>query len=251
MTDLSVSVNFQDTRRLSYTLPRSSTVSDLLVCVQSDSRAPSPPDRVAQFIFLGHILRPDQCLGDLSPSPEFTVQCFWRGAAPPAPVAVDHPADRGFDRLSRVGYSPEQIADMRRIFHRLQRTADVERGAQLALEDDWVPAVTVAGSPIAAIRLMQTTAGHDDETRLEEVRTLQPPGAAETEWESPLLAQEEEGAAKQPADKETWTWFIVGVIIGILLGKGFWLIVPFTCIRPVFSVGLGFGMMLRAVVVRS
>jgi hypothetical protein len=209
---------------------------------------PSPPDRVLQCIFLGRILRPDQRLADLSQSPEFTVQAFWRSATPAARIAGEEPLDGGFDRLSRVGYTPEQIAEFRRIFHHMQQTTNADRRTRLALEDEWVPAVTVAGSPVAAIRLLQTTAEHTHETRLEEVRTLEPPGAAGAEWDSPLLAQEEGAAADQPADKENWAWFIVGVIVGILLGKGFWLIVPFACVRPVFSVGMGFGMLLRAVV---
>jgi hypothetical protein len=84
--------------------------------------------------------------------------------------------------------------------------------------------------------------------RVEEVRTLQPPGAAGDEWDSPLLAQEDDDTADRPADKETWAWFIVGVIVGVLLGKGFWPIIPLACVCPVFSVGLAFGMMLRTVV---
>jgi hypothetical protein len=130
----------------------------------------------------------------------------------------------------------------------MQQTTHADRRVQLALEDEWVGPVTLAGSPVAALRLLQTTAEHTHEMRLEEVRTLEPPGR---EWGSPLLAQEEEGGAEQATDKETWAWFIVGVILGILLGKGFWLVLPFACIRPVFSVGLGFGMMLRAIVARS
>jgi hypothetical protein len=237
--DLSVSVAFTDASRLTYALSSSSQVFDLISQIRSDPRAPIDTSRPIQLLFLGRLLAPEQCLGTLSPSPEFTVNCFTRSAAapPPGPAAPDL---QGFDRLARAGYTPEQIADLRAVFHRLRGLQDGDRAAQLAQEEEWVPAVTVMESPMAAIRYMQVISRHGDDRFLQDVRPVEP--IRGEEWDHPLL-QQQDGNATMPTG--SWRHFGIGVALGLLIGKRAVFLVPaIACTCHVFGIGMLFGLFL-------
>jgi hypothetical protein len=149
---------------------------------------------------------------------------------------------QGFDRLSRANYSPDEISHLRSLFHSVRHSEGLTEGERFALEDEWVPAITLAGSPMAAIRVIQLMRSTPRHHPIRTVPTLEPPREFGSEDESPLLQQEE---GETPPEESSWLPFIIGVLVGMLFGKDVMLSIPFfMCGFPLFGVGLAFGGML-------
>jgi hypothetical protein len=154
---------------------------------------------------------------------------------------------QGFDRLTRANYTQDQIARLRSVFHSVNHTDNLPDDARFALEDEWVPAITLAGSPVAALRVIQLMAasGAGNPRPIRTVHTLEPPREFGSEAESPLLQPEEPEA---PPEGSSWVPFIMGVVIGMMFGKDVIAAVPFfMCGFPLIGVGLAFGSMLMVV----
>jgi hypothetical protein len=244
---LTVTILFSDGTRATYSLPSNSTGSTLLSQIRSDPAMTRYSDHTLSLLFLGNAILPDQLLSALSPSPTFSVQCFTRPARP----AVASPTDteerpEGFDRLSRASYSADQIARLRSLFHSVHHSENLPENERLALEDEWVPAITLAGSPMAAFRVIQLMRNAPVGPRpIRMIPTLEPPREIGSEAESPLLQQEE---GEPPAVESSWLPFILGVIVGMIFGKDVLLSIPFcVCGFPLFGIGLAFGGMLMIV----
>ena len=221
--ELTITVLFQNGSRSVYTMNSTEKAAALLERVKSDPSACLGPDQVPKLLFLGRIIQPSEVLGVISTSTEFTVQCFGQRERTSEPQPASEPV-KGFDRLTRVGYTAEQIE----------------------LEDEWVPALTLEGSPAAAlrtIRLVNEFSGWP----MDRFPTLPigPSRAAAEEAESPLLQgiDEEE---EQPDSGFSWAPFGIGVLCGLGFSYHFFVIVPFVyACNKLFALGLAYGMSLR------
>ena len=244
--ELTITVLFQNGARSVYTMNSTETAAALLERVKSDPSARLAPDQVPKLLFLGRIIQPTDILGVISTSTEFTVQCFGQrernSEAQPAAEPV-----KGFDRLTRVGYTAEQIAELRNAFHTVGRTSRLSQEEQLELEDEWVPALTLEGSPAAAlrtIRLVNEFSGWP----MDRFQTL-PIGAnaarASEEAESPLLHGVDEELEEENSGF-SWAPFGIGVLCGLGFSYHFFVIVPFVyACNKLFALGLAYGMSLR------
>jgi hypothetical protein len=238
-----VTVLFQDGTRRTYELSEDSRVSSLI------SQLDLPPDGL-RLMFLGHFLSPDQQIRDLSPDHDFTVQCFVvRRTDPPAVAPGEVP--RGFDRLSRAGYTAEQIAEIRTLFHMVNRTNHSPSERRLQLEDEWVSPITLAGSPIAAARAIALSFAADRELRITNIQTLdQPPRGRGSGAEAPLLQPDDDDGevVVQRTGLKSWIPFVIGVTWGLCCWN--WLAIAsmsFTGIWSRFGIGVLFGVGLRLV----
>jgi hypothetical protein len=245
---LSVTVFFSDGNRTTYALSTTATGSTLISQIRSDPTLSRYADHTLLLLFLGHIISPEQVISSLSSSSELSVQCFARAPRPSTPVRSfnDDPV-QGFDRLSRANYTPEQIARLRSVFHSVNYSANLPDVDRFALEDEWVPAITLAGSPVAAIRVIQLMQDSPSNPRpIRTVQTVEPPRDFSNEAESPLLQPDAQPPGTVP--DSSWLPFILGVLIGMLFGKEVVFSVPFfMCSFPLFAVGLAFGGMFMVV----
>ena len=243
--ELTITVLFQNGSRSVYTMNSTEKAAALLERVKSDPSACLGPDQVPKLLFLGRIIQPSEVLGVISTSTEFTVQCFGQRERTSEPQPASEPV-KGFDRLTRVGYTAEQIAELRSAFHTVGRTSRLSHQEQIELEDEWVPALTLEGSPAAAlrtIRLVNEFSGWP----MDRFPTLPigPSRAAAEEAESPLLQgiDEEE---EQPDSGFSWAPFGIGVLCGLGFSYHFFVIVPFVyACNKLFALGLAYGMSLR------
>ena len=123
-------------------------ISDFVDLILSSSRFSVPPNCHITLIYLGHLLSEDIKLRNIPnlTTSVFTIHCIFRPNRN-APQGENHDSQgqyeelRGFDRLSRMNYTPEQIQRIRDQFHQLTRTSDLDREAQLSVEDEWFPAL--------------------------------------------------------------------------------------------------------------
>jgi hypothetical protein len=246
MSFIAVTVQFQDGSRRTYELSPSAKVSDLLFLIQSDL---SRPSSTLRLLYLGRFLTPDQGLVSLSADPDFTIQCFFQSANPPP---MDLPPDlhsRGFDRLGRVGYEPTQIQDIRNLFHRVNGTQIAPLERQLELEDEWVPAITLAENPIAAIRVIALAAALNAQQTVTEVRPLHPPATYANDAEAPLLPQRE--GEQVPEVKRSWLPFCIGALWGIGCGNAIVCILGcILCCNARFALGFLVGIGMKIMIER-
>lgn len=243
----SVTVLFQDGTRIVYCVGESDCVTDLISKIKSDSRSPVDGERPLQLLYMGHILEPEHNLMGVSLTEEFTVQCICQR------VTVQENSSgtsvgEGFDRLSIIGYTVDQIADIRSAFHTVAGVRDASRESQIALEDEWMPAMALEANPAAALRTVQLMSEHLGSGRPSiNVTPLDMPDDNVTEAESPLLRQD--GDSPVPVtDNQSWGPFSAGVCCGIILGMRMWFMIPvMLCGNGSFTIGLVFGMCLHVV----
>lgn len=149
-----VSAMFSDGSRVSYEINKETTVSDLISMIKSDKTVEKPPNRTISIIYLGRILQPTDVFSKIETLREFSVHVFYRVASA-APTAVpDTPTElRGFDRLSRMNYSQEQIAEIRNSFHAMRGTSNATQDERLDAEEEWFPVIFNQENPLDALQL--------------------------------------------------------------------------------------------------
>jgi hypothetical protein len=170
------------------------------------------------------------------------------------PPPADGPDDvaHGFDRLTRAGYTDPQIADIRTLFHAVNGTNDSPGDRRLQLEDEWVPAITLAGSPMAAARAIALSLTADQEVRIADIQTLgHPQRGRGSGAEAPLLqpeGEEDDEAVARRTSEKSWIPFVMGVACGICCWNS--LAIASAAIMGIgsrFGVGVLFGVGLRLV----
>jgi hypothetical protein len=139
--------------RIPFTLTPSTTVSDLADWVIQDPRNLVPPNRTVLFIYHGRILQASEFVSNLDTMSEFTVHALFRPIAPQAAVEAGTNDLRGFDRLSRMNYTPAEIAQLRDNFHTMQGTTQANREAQIETEEEWFPVIFNNENPVQNLQL--------------------------------------------------------------------------------------------------
>jgi hypothetical protein len=197
-----VTVLFPTGDRIPYEMTNDAAVSDLVHRIRDDPNAKKPANRNIVIIYQGRILQSTDILSSIETTEEFTVHAFFRTAH--ADAQSDPSADlRGFDRLSRMNYTPEQILEIRQNFHLLHHSMDDTLDVQLDAEEEWLPAIFNHENPLQDLQL-PAPAG--------------PPHPAV----NPIANNNEDDAAHPQDDGMLmdfpWLKFVFGAIIGSFLG---------------------------------
>jgi hypothetical protein len=144
-----VNIMLPTNERISFGVAPTMTVSDLADFVSRDPRDFVPPNRAVVFIYHGRILQPTQIVRELDTITGFTVHALFRSAHRPLPPQLSAGSEvRGFDRLSRMNYTPAQIAQFRRNFHIMRGTVNAPQPAQLDEEEEWFPVIFIDENPV-------------------------------------------------------------------------------------------------------
>lgn len=185
------------------------TTEDLITAITSSRDLQMSEGQSLRLIAMGKILQTSDKLKQYAYTNELVVQCSIRKERQETEDSQTEIVT-GFDRLTRIGYTAEQIRELRRVFHSIHNTENSTQTEQLELEDEWVPAITLDGT--AVTRMLQGST-----QLLSESFRFTPVSHTNTgnEDEAPLLAQEE---APRPTGIMAWVPFFVGVVIGRAMG---------------------------------
>lgn len=134
--------------RAVYDIPSESSVSDLIDIIKQDSTIEKPPNKIISIIHSGKMLKPQDKFCEMNLGNEFSVNVFFR--MPPQDVETIplQPEIKGFDRLSQMGYSQEQIAEIRLRFHENLGTTNASHDVQIEEEDNWFPTLFNQENPL-------------------------------------------------------------------------------------------------------
>lgn len=188
-------VLFSTGNRVDYEITNETSVNDLIQMISEDKSVQKPENRTIAIIYHGRILQPTDILSKIDTMTEFTVHVFFRQTsthkrshkhkndhqntqntpAADSATTTDENRDnnnqennddderlesdlRGFDRLTRMNYSPEQIAEIRRSFHTMQGDSNSSPEAQIEAEEEWFPVIfntnVVDGEAAGAARIL-------------------------------------------------------------------------------------------------
>jgi hypothetical protein len=188
----SVQVMLPNGERIPFAITASMTISDLINSL--GERGVVPATRTVVLIYHGRILQSQETVASLDSLDQFTIHALFRPARMSALLADDSSTElRGFDRLARMNYSPQQIAQLREDFHAMRMTTQGTAEARMEAEEEWFPVIFNDDNPIQGLRPRQAPPPLDG---LEPVQEEQP----------------------YALDRYPWLKFGLGVFLGTLFG---------------------------------
>lgn len=216
---LQVTVLFVNGDRRMYEIPENSTVDELVSIILKDTTISIPIDKTVTILYLGRLLNGDDRFTDLEDFHEFTVNCFFRKKSEKlAEIQVEEPDLRGFERLSRLNYSADQIRSIRNQFHSINGSQNMTVSEQADIEEEWFPAIfdEVTGNTLDDTFREAINIQNEDEA------TVSP------------RAEESEG-------NDTWITFISGFVLGFFFSYKSVLLLPLIGYYKTLFIGIVFG----------
>ncbi|OHT01199.1 hypothetical protein TRFO_32092 [Tritrichomonas foetus] len=213
---LHITIIFTDGKKREFNLDASTTkVSDLIGLVHQDQTIIEPPNTTTIILYHGRICSPDDVLGDLESMDEFTVHCFFKVIKLAESQKGDNLDLRGFDRLQRLNYSPEQIARVRANFRAINGIDDQNEQDQIEIEDEWFPAIFSSELPLDSI--------FDDID------------------DFPIIDAPVQRSRIAFIWNRNWLFFVTGFLLGYFLGIGAFIFAFLTCRnkKAIFGIFLG------------
>ena len=141
-----VTAMFTSGQKAVYRISKNDTVGALIEKIKLDADISKPQGSTVNIIYSGRILQPSDVFS--APDDQFTVHVLFRKSNPQSPTTQAQAEPRGFDRLSRMNYTPEQIAEIRRQFHESMGTADQTEAARIETEEEWFPTIFNQENPL-------------------------------------------------------------------------------------------------------
>lgn len=245
--------------RKDYEIQNTTTVQDLVQMIKDDDSIQKPENRTIAIIYHGKILQPVDILSKIDNLTEYTVHVFYRqisskpsrkqknsnqGSESNADAVNADDDDerldsdlRGFDRLTRMNYTQDQIDTIRRHFHSLQGTTNSSPEEQIEAEEEWFPVIfntnVLDGGAAGAAQILlgsinEPNRGQNTDSPLQALirnnhfhQNNRNGGDGSDDPEAGNTNTEEAAAAVED-DNETPSWcsFFFGFIIGLFLGLG-------------------------------
>ena len=192
--------------RRKYNMPLTSSISDLINQINLDSSVEKPADKVISVIYQGKVLQETQIIRDLIifQQDEISFHVFFRLPPPPSDEPdIDLDNLRGFDRLQRMNYTHQQIADIRLNFHQLHGTADQTPEERVAIEEEWFPTIFNQENPLDVFNVPS-----QDSVNLRSIPREQP-------HNPPIISNETDAP---DTDLNLCFRFFLGIFIGLVFG---------------------------------
>lgn len=218
-----VTILLQNGTSFLFQIPKNNTVLELKKLIEQSDNIEIPEGKTTKLLYLGHVLDDASKFSDIqkSSSDEFTVHCFFK-----QPISDTHSENslsdqnveepHGFDRLSQMNYTQQQIIAIRQQFHRMLNSNHLTPEQQIDVEEEWLPALF--NSNETAFGIFSQTNRREDEL--------------------PLFNQ-------QMHHRGTSTNLFIGFCIGIIFGYGIFLIFPLFIHERKLITGIIFGILLR------
>ena len=255
MEDLLVHVLLPKGESLSYEVPHGENVEYLINLMKNDEKVKIPKNKNVVIIYRGKILSPTDVLSSFDKMTEFSVHAFFKidpNYRPEEETAEsEHISEpRGFDRLVRMNYSPEQIQNIRINFHTVHNSLNESPEARIDLEEEWFPVIfnqqdyseilrQVDANP-ADINPQDSPANNNANNN-----NVRP--------EQPLLNNNNDEEYEMDAiiGEKPWLVSAIGFVFGLVLGLSPMIFILIFCRPKWFRIGLVFGVVFHILIVYS
>ena len=148
--------------RVDFQPNQDSKISDVIEMIQNDDSIKKPENRKICIIYGGRILSKDEQVLKIGTLDEFTLHVFFRANQQKTAQESFELELKGFDRLSRMDYSREQIADIRNNFHRLQGTLGASMEERMGAEEEWFPVIFNHENPLDDLQMYIPSLNHQN-----------------------------------------------------------------------------------------
>jgi hypothetical protein len=185
------------------------------------------------MIYHGRILQNDEVISRLDSLDGFTLHVFFKVVAHERESESVGTADvRGFDRLARMNYTPDQIARIREGFHVMHGTGDATQEERIEAEEEWFPVLFNHEVPLQDLAPLRELFGLRDRIR------------------PPVNQNEREGIEDIPPEDEfnlqsRWIRALFGFLVGGIFGIGSLIFLLVSLNDIWFLMGLFLGTMLH------
>lgn len=200
--DLPISAVFPNGERKTYNFNKNSNVGNLIQNILSDKDINKPKDKSVCIMYHGRILKSTEKFSEIDSIPDYTVSVLFRINKSAAQAELeelgDEPELRGFDRLSRMNYTPEQIAEIRHQFHHMRGGLNESHDEQLDAEEEWLPVIFNSENPLETFQTADAERPIQTQNRVRHRRT---------NYETFHFEQ-----------SSFWVNFCIAFILGILFG---------------------------------
>ena len=206
-----------------FQISKSETVLELKKLIEQSDKIDIPEGKSVKLLYLGRVLEENSKLSDIqkSSSNEFTVHCFFKQSisgihSENSVFDQNSQEPHGFDRLSRMNYTEQQIISIRQQFHRMLNSNHLTHEQQIDVEEEWLPALF--NSNETNFGIFSQTNRRDDEL--------------------PLFNQ-------QIYHRTANSNIFVGFCFGMFFGAGIFLLFPLFIHEKRFITGITFGVLLK------
>lgn len=149
-------------KRVDYSFPSSVTANDLTARIISDPNIEKPDGKIISLIHQGKQIALNVSLKSLSKNNENEIMLHVFFRIPPETEnekseQSNIPLDnlQGFDRLSSMNYTSQEIENIRRNFHHIQGTENSPHDQQISLEEEWFPTIFNQENPLDIFRTVR------------------------------------------------------------------------------------------------
>lgn len=141
-----------------YNFDSNSTVGDLMKLIKEDSTIEKPADRLLCIMYRGKLLQPAQKFSQIDSVPSYSVIVMFRlNHTESSNDSSNNTTElRGFDRLTRMNYSEEQIQDIRHHFHEMRGGQNESEDQKYEAEEEWLPVIFNCENPLDAFEALDT-----------------------------------------------------------------------------------------------
>lgn len=139
---------FQNGTSIACTVDEDSKISDLISKLEQTPDVKVPSGFQTSIIYRGKFLDRNEKISSIETMKEFSVQVYFRGNKQQQQPTDDAREIKGFDRLSRMNYTPEQIRLIRTNFHLMNGSTGLSQEERIDLEEEWFPVIFNQDNPI-------------------------------------------------------------------------------------------------------
>lgn len=234
---------FTNDKKKVYKITTDKTVKDLKDMITSDSSIVANPTQQVVVIFMGKVLEDDREISSYTNGNEsVSFQVVVRNYVNNENVqTVDL---KGFDRLTRMEYTEEQIEGMRTEFHRSIGSTNLSEEARTNLEEDWFPVIFSLERPMELFNLNNNNQNDTNATNTSSNTNTNTNTFASNDATNSSFSEEND-IDEFYAGHSPLFCFVLGYFSGFFSIDSFMLLLCAQCIfRRIFSPSYFFGFLL-------
>lgn len=150
--EFAINAMFPDGQRKMYTFNYESKIQDLIDQIQNDDNIKKPEGRIICAMYRGKILENHEKISDLDSFSGFTVSILFRMPPKEKHLNKKDKELKGFDRLERMNYTPQQIQEIRHQFHTMRGSLNDSIENKYNAEEEWLPVIFNSENPLELFR---------------------------------------------------------------------------------------------------
>ena len=213
---IKITASFPNSFKKVYLFNHYSKVNDLINEILNDETIFKPKEKEICILYSGKILNPNENFINIEKMNEFTVTILFKLKKMDNLLTIDL-EPRGFDRLRRMDFNPQQIEEIRSQFHTIRGTLNESEEQKIEEEDEWFPVIFNSENPLESFQ--NFLPNNNIPIRNYEIRPLEV--------------------------SNKWTTFSIGIILGLIFGPFSFLFLLISLQDRFGLIGLIFGIILH------